>query len=460
MENSIEIAGEETISRDLVAKKLIYSGKILAGEEKIIQDLLPRKLKKSGRILVAVLSAICLVGVYAYYRQLRYGLVVTHMRDYVSWGIYISNFVFFVAISLVGSLITAVFRLAGVKWGSPLTRIAEMIAVSAIIFASLIIIVDMGSPERFYNLFLYGRIQSPIMWDVIVITTYFFISILLLYYPMLPDIQILLRFKERSGPRLHKFYGFLGSFWKGTHKQYLLNKKAINVLCITIIPVAFTIHTVTSWLFATTYRPGWDSTNFGAYFIAGAFLVGAGAVVVAMYIFRTWYNLQDYITLNHFDKMGRVLVLLCLLYLYFNVNEFLTPFFKMKESEAGYLNDMFSGSFALVFWFAIFTGIILPIIILLFKKGRKPLPMFIVGIMVVVGAWFKRYLIVTPTLLHPFMPMHDVPASYHHYFPSWEEWAITMGSLAGAILIIVILCRIFPIIPIQETINEHHETAK
>lgn len=431
-----------------------------AHEEQIINDLLPRKFKKSGRILVAILSAICLVGVYAYYRQLRYGLVVTHMRDYVSWGIYISNFVFFVAISLVGSLITAVFRLAGVKWGSPLTRIAEMIAVSAIIFASIIIIVDMGSPERFYNLFLYGRIQSPIMWDVIVITTYFFISVLLLYYPMLPDIQILLRFKEKSGARLHKFYAFIGSFWKGTHKQYLLNKKAINVLCITIIPVAFTIHTVTSWLFATTYRPGWDSTNFGAYFIAGAFLVGAGAVVVAMYVFRTWYHLEEYITLNHFDKMGRVLVLLCLLYLYFNVNEFLTPFFKMKESEAGYLNDMFSGSFAPVFWFAIFTGIILPIIILLFKKGRKPLPMFIVGIMVVVGAWFKRYLIVTPTLLHPFMPMHDVPASYHHYFPSWEEWAITMGSLAGAILIIVALCRIFPIIPIQETINEHHETAK
>lgn len=436
------------------------NSKSIAGEEQIIQDLLPRKLKSSGKVLVYILSAFCLVGIYAYYRQLRYGLVVTHMRDYVSWGIYISNFVFFVAISLVGSLITAIFRLAGVKWGSPLTRIAEMIAVAAIIFASIIIIVDMGSPERFYNLFLYGRIQSPIIWDVIVITTYFFISILLLYYPMLPDLQILLRFKEKSGPRLHKFYGFLGSFWKGTHKQYLLSRTAINTLCIAIIPVAFTIHTVTSWLFATTYRPGWDSTNFGAYFIAGAFLVGAGAVVVAMYIFRKWYGLEKYITLEHFDKMGRVLVLLCLLYLYFNVNEFLTPFFKMKESEAGYLNDMFSGSFAPVFWFAIFTGIILPIIILLFKKGRKPLPMFIVGIMVVVGAWFKRYLIVTPTLLHPFMPMHDVPEMYHHYFPSWEEWAITLGSLAGAILIIVALCRVFPIIPIQETINEHHETAK
>ncbi|QTE40504.2 MULTISPECIES: NrfD/PsrC family molybdoenzyme membrane anchor subunit [Mucilaginibacter] len=432
----------------------------IADDEKIIQDLLPGKFNTTGKVWVGILTAISLVGVYAYYRQLRYGLIVTNMRDYVSWGIYISNFVFFVAISLVGSLITAVFRLAGVKWGTPLTRIAEMIAVAAIIFASIIIIVDMGSPERFYNLFIHPRIQSPIMWDVIVITTYFFISILLLYYPLLPDIKILLRFKEKSGPALYKFYSFLGSFWKGSHKQYLLSKKAINVLCITIIPVAFTIHTVTSWLFATTYRPGWDSTNFGAYFIAGAFLVGAGGVVVAMYIFRKCNSLEKYITLDHFDKMGRVLVLLALLYLYFNVNEFLTPFFKMKESEAGYLKDLLSGSFAPMFWFAVLTGIILPIIVLLFKKGRRPLPMFIVGIMVVVGAWFKRYLIVTPTLLHPFLPMHDVPKAYHYYFPSWEEWAISMGSLAGAMLIITLLSRIFPIIPIQETLTEHHhETA-
>lgn len=432
----------------------------LIANEKIIQDLLPQKFGKSGKIWTGILIAFCLVGMFAYYRQLRYGLVVTSMRDYVSWGIYISNFVFFVAISLVGSLITAVFRLTNVNWSTPLTRIAEIIAVAAIIFASLIIIVDMGSPERFYNLFIHGRIQSPIIWDVIVITTYFFISILLLYFPLLPDIKILLRFKEKNGPRLHKFYGFIGSFWKGTPAQFKLSDKAINILCITIIPVAFSIHTVTSWLFATTYRPGWDSTNFGAYFISGAFLVGGGAVVVAMYVFKKAYHLEKYITDNHFEKMGRIVVLLALLYLYFNVNEYLVPAFKMKKSEAAHLTGLFTGEFAPLFWFAIMVGMILPIIILLFKKGRKPLPVFIAGIMVVVGAWFKRYLIVTPTLLHPFLPMTNVPESYRHYFPSWEEWAIALGSLAGAMLVITILTRIFPIIPIQETITEQHETAE
>jgi Ni/Fe-hydrogenase subunit HybB-like protein len=422
--------------------------------EKITADLLPQKFGRRGMIWTGVLIGICLVGAYAYYRQLTKGLVVTNMRDYVSWGIYISNFVFFVAISLVGSLITAILRLANVRWSTPLTRIAEIIAVSAIVFASIIIIVDMGRPERFVNLFMYGRLQSPIIWDVVVIGTYFFISCFLLYFPLLPDLKILIANKNKSPKWMNWMYRFMGSFWRGTVSQIKMSNKAITILCIMIIPVAFAIHTVTSWLFATTYRPGWDSTNFGAYFISGAFLVGAGGVVVAMFVFRKFYRLEKYITELHFEKMGRIVVLLALLYLYFNINEYLIPAFKMKKSEESHLTNLFTGEFAPVFWFAILVGMVFPIFILLFKKGRKPLPMFIVGIMVVVGAWFKRYLIVTPTLLHPFLPMDNAPESFKHYFPSWEEWAIAMGSLAGALLVITFFVRIFPIIPIHETIEE------
>lgn len=428
-------------------------------EQKIIQDLMPQKFGIQGKIWVAVLSLFCIMGIVAYIHQLQKGLVVTSMRDYASWGIYISNFVFFVAISLVGSLITAVLRLSDVHWSTPLTRIAEIIAVSAITFASIIIVVDMGRPERFYNLILHGRLQSPITWDVIVISTYFFISLLLLYFPLLPDLQIMLKFRSASTRAFQKLYAFLGSFWTNSLAQQKISNRAINILAITIIPVAFSIHTVTSWLFATTYRPGWDSTNFGAYFISGAFLVGAGGVMVAMYVFRRQYKLEKYITATHFDKMGKVVVMLALLYLYFNVNEFLVPAFKMKKQEREHLVGLFTGEFAVMFWFAILTSMIIPILMLVFKRGRKPLPAFLAGVLVVVGSWFKRYIIVTPTLLHPFMPMHDVPKEYKHYFPSWEEWAIAMASLAGALLVITFFARIFPIIPIRETIteNEQHE---
>jgi len=431
--------------------------------EKITSDLYPRKFGKVGTIWTTILVIWCMVGFYAYTQQIRSGLIVTGLRDYASWGLYISNFVFFVAISLVGSLITAVFRLADVHWSTPLTRIAEIIAVSAITFASIIIIVDMGSPERFLNIFIHGRLQSPIIWDVIVISTYFIISIMLLYFPLLPDLKILLSNKSKNPGWLNKMYSFMGSYWKGTAEQNKIINRAVSILCVIIIPVAFCIHTVTSWLFATTYRPGWDSTNFGAYFISGAFLVGAGGVVVAMYVFRKAYNLEKYITLDHFDRMGKILIMLALLYLYFNINEYLVPAFKMKKPEAEHLTELFAGHYALLFWFAISCSMLIPIFILLFKKGRRPLPMFIAGLLVVVGAWCKRFLIVTPTLLHPFLPMTDVPESYHHYVPTWQEWAITSGSLAGALLVMTFFVRILPIIPIHETIEEqehHHEEVK
>lgn len=362
-------------------------------KRKITRDLLPQKFGTRGMVWTGTLILICIIGAIAYIRQLKNGLIVTNMRDYVSWGIYISNFVFFVAISLVGSLITTIFRLANVAWSTPLTRIAEIIAVSAITFASLIIIVDMGRPERLLNLVAHGRLQSPITWDVIVIGTYFFISLLLLYIPLLPDLKILNEQKKQSPKWISKLYLFLVSFWKGSKEQFKIGNRSAVILSIMIIPVAFCIHTVTSWLFATTYRPGWDSTNFGAYFVSGAFLVGAGGVVVAMYVFRRYYRLEQYITENHFDKMGKVLVMLAFLYLYFNINEYLVPAFKMKKPEEAHLTQLFAGEFAPVFWFAIFVGMVIPVIVLLTKKGRKPLPMFIVGIMVVVGAWIKRYLL-------------------------------------------------------------------
>ncbi|MDB5275954.1 MAG: polysulfide reductase [Ferruginibacter sp.] len=423
--------------------------------EKITSDLLPQPFGRRGKLWTAALLLVALIGAFAYIQQLRKGLVVTNMGDYVSWGIYISNFVFFVAISLVGSLITAIFRLADVPWRTPLTRISEIIAVSAITFAALIIIVDMGRPERMLYLFLHGRLQSPIMWDVIVISTYFCTSLLLLYITLLPDIKIMIAAREKLGTPFAKFYRWLGSFWKGTEAQEKMRDKSITLICIVIIPVAFCIHTVTSWLFATTYRPGWDSTNFGAYFVSGAFLVGAGGVVVAMYVFRRVYKLEHYITERHFDKMGKILVMLALLYLYFNVNEYLVPAFKMKKDEEAHLQALFTGDFAPLFWFAIIVGMIIPIFILVFPKGRKPNAMFAAGVMVVVGAWFKRYLIVTPTLLHPFLPKFDAPARYSHYFPSWQEWAITSGSLAGVLLIITFFARVFPIISIYKTITDH-----
>lgn len=419
----------------------------------IVKDLTPRRFGRYGKAWVVFLSVIILASLFAYIHQLNKGLVITEMRDYALWGVYISNFVFFVAISLVGSLITAILRLSGASWSTPLTRISEIIAVAAIFIAGLTIIIDMGRPERLWYLFIYGRLQSPIIWDVIVISTYLVISLLLLYFPLLPDFAILKK-KYGKNSKQGVWYRRFSLNWKGTPKQKELYTRSIKILSVLIIPVAFGIHTVTAWLFATTYRPGWDSTNFGPYFIAGAFVAGAGAVITIMFILRKMYHLEAYITDIHFDKMGKLLVLLCLLYLYFNINEYLVPAYKNTIGEAVHLKELFTGEYASLFWLVILGGLIVPIFVLLFPQGRKPVPVFLMGILVVVGAWWKRYLIVTPTLLHPFVPIQGVPESWHHYYPSGLEWTITFGTLAMALLIITLLVRYLPVIPIQETLEE------
>jgi molybdopterin-containing oxidoreductase family membrane subunit len=242
--------------------------------------------------------------------------------------------------------------------------------------------------------------------------------------------------------------------WQNTPEQKKILNKAIRILAIMIIPVAFGIHTVTSWLFASTLRPGWDSTNFGPYFVSGAFMVGAGGVIATMYVVRKFYKLDKYFTLGHFDKMGRLLVLLSAVYLYFNLNEYFIPFYKMKASESAHLDSLFTGSYAPLFWSVQIGGMIIPIIVLLFRKGRRPLPMFIVSLMVIIGAWFKRFLIVVPTLNHPYIPMDRVSESWKHYVPTLPEWFITAGTLAGALLIVTMIIRFFPAIPIAETAEE------
>ncbi len=420
----------------------------------VIQDLAPRKFGKRGWTWSIFLLVIILAGIIAYVDQIIRGQQVTNMRDYALWGIYISNFVFFVATSFVGSATVAVLRLTNNSWRTPLVRIAEIISLAAIMMAGITIIIDMARPDRLLNLFMYGRLQSPITWDVIIIPTTIALTFLLLYFPILPDLAVLNKFFEKTKPKLSKWYGKLSLGWKGTTRQKVLRMKSIKIIAILIIPVGILLQTIDAWLFSTTYRVGWDSTNMAAYFISGAFVAGLGALISVIYVVRRVRNLEDYITENHFDKLGKYLGLTCLVYLYFNINEYLIPVFTATVEEEIHLNALIFGEYAFLFWFSQIVGLILPLILILFKGGRKPKAMFVIGLMVVLGSWWKRFIIVTPTLLHPFLPIEGVPESWRHYWPSMHEWIITSATLAMALFIITMFIRYLPVVPIQQTIDE------
>lgn len=428
--------------------------------KKLVEDLAPKKFGKVGVIWTVSLIIISIAGIIAYIDQVIKGQIVTNMNDYALWGIYISNFVFFVATSFVGAVTVAILRLTKNTWRTPIVRIAEIISVAAIIMAGLTIMIDMGRPDRLLNLFIYGRMQSPIIWDVIIIPTSIAVCLLLLYFPLLPDLAILKKYFSETKPKLSRWYGRLSLNWTGSEKQKSIQLKSIQIVALLLIPVGFMLQTVDAWLFSTLFRVGWDSTNMGGYFISGAAVAGIGALVSVVYILRRVYHLENYITEFHFDKLGKFLVLVCLIYLYFNINEYVIPEFTSKKEEVTHLNHLYSGQFAPLFWFVNIGGLIIPIIVLLFKKGRKPLTMFIIALLVVVGSWWKRFLIVTPTLLHPFLPVQGVPESWHHYFPSFHEWIITIATLAMALLIITVLVRYLPVIPIQRTADEQEMLKK
>lgn len=406
---------------------------------------------KWGKIWIAFLIMVCIAGVVAYYiQETRSKYVTVSLRDYTMWGVYISNFVFFVALSLIGVLMSAVLKLTHFEWYRPLSRIAEIIAVSAIMLAGVSIVAAMGRPDRLHYLFLHGRIQSPIVWDIIVILTYITASLILLFIPLIPSLSTCSNHLHNKPKWQMRMYEFLSLGWEGTPEQWKVLKKCIKILTVLVIPLGVSIHTVTAWLFATTLRSEWDSTNFGAYFVSGAFLLGVAAMIVAVFVFRKAYKLENYLTPMHFDKLGQALVLMSCIYIYFNVNEYLVPAYKMSGLHANHLLSVFIGKDAPLYWSVVFFGMFVPAVLPLFKAMRKPVPLTVIAVVVVIAAWFKRYLIVIPGLAHPYMPIQDVPKSWMHYSPSLVEMTIVAATFAAMMLIVTIFSRFFPIISVWE----------
>ena len=223
---------------------------------------------RTFRVWTAMLLAVVVWGAFAYSLQFRRGLAVTGMRDQISWGLYISNFVFFIGISHAGTLISAILRVTDTGWRRPITRMAEGITVVALCIGGSMVLIDLGRPDRALNLFRYGRIQSPIVWDVLSVSTYLTGCLIYFYLPLIPDLGIVAASSSIGGLR-RRIYRALSLGWTGSPAEWRLLEKAISGMAVAIIPLAISVHTVVSWIFAMTLRPGWDSSIFGPYFVVG-----------------------------------------------------------------------------------------------------------------------------------------------------------------------------------------------
>jgi Ni/Fe-hydrogenase subunit HybB-like protein len=302
-------------------------------------------------LTVVVLSAVVAWGIYAWVQQLRIGLGVTGMNTPVYWGLYITNFVFFIGISHAGTLISAILRVAGAEWRRPITRAAEAITVFALILGISQIIVDMGRPERVLNLILFGRFQSPLLWDVLSVGVYLLGSITYLYLPLIPDLAIL---RDQLPPGASAWrrwlYRTLALGWHGGPEQRRRLEKAIGIMAILIIPIAVSVHTVVSWVFAMTLRPMWHSTIFGPYFVIGAIYSGIATIIIAMALIRKAWHLEAYLKPLHFNYLALLLVVLNALWFYFTFAEYLTTGYGNVPVEMAVFGAKLGGEFRLVFW--------------------------------------------------------------------------------------------------------------
>ncbi len=403
-------------------------------------------LQRNGRAfyaLASILTALVALGVYAYIQQLFFGLAVTGLRDRVMWGLYISNFVFFIGISHAGTLISAILRVTNTEWRKPITRMAEATTVMALMVASIMPFLDLGRPERILHLLVQGRIQSPILWDVVSISTYLIGSVVYLLLPIIPD-AALCGAKIGGGWR-SSLYRFLSFGWDGREEQKKSLVKAIGAMAVIIIPVAVSVHTVVSWIFGMTLRVGWHSTIFGPYFVVGAILSGISTLILVMAVFRRFYRLEAYLKPLHFRNLGLLLLVLIIGLLYFTLSEYLTLSYGGKSEDVGLLSQLFIGDYSLMFWGMIALGFAVPAVILAVPYTRTVTGIIVAALLSNVGMWVERYLIVVSTLAYP-----QLSDEWAVYQPSWVEASITIGSFAGFALMLLLFSKIFPVISAWE----------
>ena len=405
-------------------------------------------------VWLTLLIVVVANAIYQYSQQWTDGLYVTDMRDRISWGLYITAFVFFIGISHAGTLISAILRASKASWRAPVTRIAEFITAVALVVGASFVLIDMGRPERIFNVYLHGRWQSPIMWDVMAITTYLTASVIYLYAPMIPDLAL---YRDRLSPKVGRvrraIYETLSLNWQGTPRQLKFLGKAITIMMLIIIPIAVSVHTVVSWIFSMTLRVGWNTSIFGVLFVAGAIFSGVATLILVMAILRRVYHWEEYLTTKHFLYLGYLLAAFGAFMVYVNINEYLTEGFKLEEAGEFAFRQLFVEDFAIMFWFYIIGGLIGPVVLMLVPKTRTIAGVVAAAILVDVAMFFERYFIVVTGLRAPLMPYE--PASYG---PTFVEWSIFAGGIAMFCLLITVAIKIFPMFAVWE-MTEEYEAA-
>ncbi|MCC6190676.1 MAG: polysulfide reductase NrfD [Anaerolineales bacterium] len=401
-------------------------------------------------LVTALLAGLVLLFGAIWTTQMILGLGITGLNRPVMWALYIVNFVYFIGIGHAGTFISAALRVLKIEWRRPISRAAETLTVFALIAAAMFPVVHVGRAWKAYWLLpiptqreIWPSYHSPLIWDFTAIFTYLTCSILFAYIGLLPDLAMA---RDHTIGWRHRLYEVLALGWRGTEREWANQETALNVFSYAIIPVMFSVHTIVSWDFAMAVQPGWHSTVFGPYFVIGALFSGAGAVIMALVLIRKAMHLEYFLRDEHFDGMGKFLLLLSLTWAYFYFNDYLVPWYGQEPVEKVLHQLLATGSAAPLWFLMIFCNVVLPWTTLWSRRVRTSIPaIFTISVLIQVGMYLERYIIIPVTL-----GRNEFPYSWGVYLPNWPESLITVGAFALIGLLYVLFSRIFPMIPVWE----------
>ena len=393
------------------------------------------------------------------------GIGIWGLNNPVGWGWAIVNFVFWVGIGHAGTLISAILLLFRQKWRTSINRFAEAMTLFAVICALLFPGIHVGRIWAIYYFFpvpnqmgMWPNFRSPLLWDFFAVGTYFTVSLLFWYTGLIPDLAT---YRDRAVKKIkQKIFGILSLGWRGGNRQWQHYEIAALVLAGLSTPLVLSVHSIVSSDFATSIIPGWHTTIFPPYFVSGAIFSGFAMVLTLAIVTRKFYNLENIITVNHFDKMAKIMLLTGSIVGYAYAMEFFIAWYSGNIYESFAFTNRALGPYAWAYWIMISCNVLVPQFFW-FKKLRRSVPfLFIASILVNVGMWFERFVITVTSLSRDFLP-----AAWDYYSPTLIDIFTFIGSFGLFFTGFLLFIRFLPIVSMSEVksilpqADPHHKGA-
>jgi Ni/Fe-hydrogenase subunit HybB-like protein len=431
--------------------------------DKISSIVLKRRPPKWWIAGFAIAFALVMLLLYSVTYLLLVGVGIWGIQIPIGWGFAIINFVWWIGIGHAGTLISAILLLLRQKWRTSINRFAEAMTLFAVACAGIFPIIHMGRPWLAYWMFPYPdtmkmwpNFRSPLAWDVFAVSTYATVSLLFWFVGLLPDLATL---RDRAkNPAAKIIYGFLAMGWRGSAVHWYRHETASLLLAGLATPLVLSVHTIVSFDFAFGIVPGWHSTIFPPYFVAGAIYAGFAMVLTLSIPVRKVFGLEDFITMRHLDNMGKVLLATALIVGYGYMMEAFSAYYSSSQYERFMILNRMTGPYAAVYWCLILCNIVTPQFLWFRKVRSKVGALFAIAMVVNVGMWLERFVIVVTSLHRDFLP-----SSWGMYYPTRWDFAVFFGTIGLFVTLLFLFIRFLPLISIYEMralVNEEEKKAE